>query len=77
MPLWHGQVPFCYWLMFKKSLSVPNYSITVCFKGKRINGGVKYGLEIPAEYVFYGNDKAIQLAKRTLDSADGGKKVLR
>ena len=63
--------------MFKKSLSVPNYSITVCFKGKRINGGVKYGLEIPAEYVFYGNDKAIQLAKRTLDSADGGKKVLR
>ena len=36
-------------------------------------------LEIPAEYVFYGNEKAIQWAKRTLDGIDGNvkKKVLR
>ena len=56
--------------MFKKFPSLPNYSITVCVKGKRINCGVGYGLEIPAEYIFYGNEKAIQWAKRTLDAVD-------
>ena len=71
MLLWHGQVPFCYSLMFKKFLSLPNHSIRVCVKGKRINRGVGYGLEIPAEYIFYGNEKAIQWAKRTLDSVNG------
>ena len=34
----------------------PNHSIRVCVKGKRINRGVGYGLEIPAEYIFYGNE---------------------
>ena len=42
--------------MFKKFLSLPNRSISVCVKGKRINRGVGYGPEIPAEYkyIFYG-----------------------
>ena len=38
---------------------------------KRINRGVGYGPEIPAEYVFYGNEKALQWSKRTLDGVDG------
>ena len=71
MFLWHGQVPFCYSLMFKKFLTLPDYSIRVCVKGKRIDCGVVYGLEIPAEYIFYGNEKVIQWAKRTLDGVDG------
>ena len=71
MFLWHGQVPFCYSLMFKKFLTLPNYSIRVCVKGKRIDCGVVYGPEIPAEYIFYGNEKVIQWAKRTLDGVDG------
>ena len=50
--------------MFKKFLSPPNHSIKVCIKGKRINRGVGYGLEIPAEYIFYGNEKDIQWAKK-------------
>ena len=50
-----------------KFVSLPNRSIRVCLKGKRINHGVGYGLEIPAEHMFYGNEKAIQWAKRTLD----------
>ena len=54
-------------LMFMKFLSLPNHSIRVCLKGKRINRGVGYGLEIPAEHMVYGNQKAIQWAKRTLD----------
>ena len=29
------------------------------------------GFEIPTECIFYGNEKAIQWAKETLDGADG------
>ena len=43
--------------MFKKFLSLPNHSIRVCVKRKRINRGVGYGPEIPLEYIFYGNEK--------------------
>ena len=46
--------------MFKKFHSLPNRSIGVCVKGKRISCGVGYGPEIPAEYIFYGNEKTIQ-----------------
>ena len=60
--------------MFKKFLSLQNHIIRICVKGKRINRGVGYGLEIPAEYVFYGNEKAIQWAKRTFDGIDGNVK---
>ena len=65
--------------MLKKLLSLPNYSIRICVKGKGINRRVGYGLEIPARYISYGNEKAIQWAKRTLDGVDGNvkKKVLR
>ena len=65
--------------MFKKFLSLPNHSIRVGVKGKRINRGVGYGLKIPVEYIFYGDGKAIQWAKRTLDGVNGNvkKKVLR
>ena len=50
----------------------------MCVKGKRINCGVGFGLEIPAQYIFYGNEKAIQWTKRTLYGVDGNaqKKVL-
>ena len=50
---------FCYPLMFKKFLSLPNHNIRVCIKGKIINSGGGSGLEMPAEYIFYGNEKAI------------------
>ena len=64
--------------MLKKFLSLPNYSIRVHVKGKRINRGVGYGLEIPAEYIFYGNEKAIQWAERTLSGVDGNvKKIIK
>ena len=65
--------------MFKKFIFLPNHIIGVCVKGKRINRGVEYGLEIPAECIFYRNEKAIQWVKRALDCVDGNvkKKVLR
>ena len=58
--------------MLKKFISLPNHSIRVCVKGKRINRGVGYGLEIPAEYMFYGNEKAIQWEKRMLKMVSMG-----
>ena len=54
--------------MLQKCLLLPNYSIRVCLTGKIIDGGIGYGLEFPAEYMFYTNVKAIKWAKRTLDS---------
>ena len=52
-----------------------NTCIGVCVKEKeRINHGVGDGLEIPAEYIFYGNEKATQWAKGALDGLDGNVK---
>ena len=38
--------------------------------GKRINRGAGYGLEIPVDCVFNGNEKALQWAKKNLDDID-------
>ena len=65
--------------MFKNFLSLPNHSIRVCVKGKRINRGVGYGLELPTEYIFYGNGKVFQCAKKTSDGVEmnGGKEMVK
>ena len=65
-----GQVPFLYSSTFKNFLSLPNHTIRVLVTGKRINRGTGYGLEIPVEYVFNGNEKALQWAKKNLDNID-------
>ena len=36
----------------------------------RINHGAGYDLEIPVEYVFNGNEKALQWAKKSVDDID-------
>ena len=45
--------------------------------GNRMNHGAGCGLEIPVEYVFNGNEKALQWAKKNLDNinANVNKKV--
>ena len=63
-------VPFLYSSTFKKSLSLPNHTIRVLVTGMRINRDAGYGLEIPVEYVFNGNEKALQWAKKNLDNID-------
>ena len=50
------------------------FALRVCLTWKRINRGVEYGPENAGEYVFYGNEKAIQWAKKTLEGADGNVK---
>ena len=75
MLLWHRQVPFCYSIMFKKFLSLPNHRIRECVKGKGINRGVGYGLELPAEYIFHRNEKANRWAKGISDGVNGNVRV--
>ena len=65
-----GHVPFLYSSTFKKFLSLPNHTIRVLVTGKRINRSSGYGLEIPVEYVFNGNEKALQWVKKNLDNID-------
>ena len=76
MFLWHGQVPFYYLLMFKKIFFLPNHNIKryVSSEKKRINRWVGYGLEIPTEDRFCGNERAINWANRALDGVDGNVK---
>ena len=51
--------------------SLPNHTIRVLVTGKRTKWGAGYGLEIPVEYVFNGNEKALQRAKKkNLDNID-------
>ena len=38
--------------------------------GNRINHGAGYGLEIPVEYAFNGNEETLQWAKKDLDYID-------
>ena len=38
---------------------------------KELNEELDMDFEIPAECIFYGNEKAIQWTKGTLDGADG------
>lgn len=42
----------------------------VLVTGKRINQGAGNGLEIPVEYVFNDNEKALQWAKKNLNNID-------
>ena len=50
--------------------SLLNHTIRMSVTGKRINRGAGYGLEIFVEYVFNGNEKALQWAKKNLDNID-------
>ena len=50
--------------------SLLNHTIRMSVTGKRINRGAGYGLEILVEYVFNGNEKALQWAKKNLDNSD-------
>ena len=63
-------VPFCYSSLFMKFLSLPYHCIKVCVEGKRVNRGAGYGLEIPAEYTFVGNEKVIEWLKKGIAKVD-------
>ena len=45
-------------------LFLSHCALDIFVTGKRVNRVVKYGLEIPAKFHFYGPGKAIKLAKK-------------
>ena len=45
-------------------LSLPHFTLDIFATGKQVNHGGEYGLEIPADFHFYGPEKAIKLAKK-------------
>ena len=45
-------------------LSLSRCTLDIFATGKRVNHGGEYGLEIPANFSFYGPEKAIKLAKK-------------
>ena len=47
-------------------LKLPNSKLSCKVKGKRLNRGAGYGLEIPVIYTFSGHEKAIEWIKRTV-----------
>ena len=46
-----------------KFLKLPNSKLSCKVKGKRLNRGAGYGLEIPVIYTFNGHEKAIKWIK--------------
>ena len=46
-----------------KFLKLPNSKLSCKVKGKRLNRGAGYGLEIPVIYTFNGHEKAIEWIK--------------
>ena len=44
-------------LFVSKFFKAGNKQRKDCCKGKRVNRGAGYGLEIPCEYIFYGDTK--------------------
>ena len=61
---------------FQEIFFLSNHNIKkyVSKEKKRINRWVGYGLEIPTEYRFYGNERALNWAKTALDGVDGNVK---
>ena len=45
-------------------LSLSHCTLDIFATEKRVNYGIEYGLKIPANFHFYGHEKAIKLAKK-------------
>ena len=65
-----GHVPLNYAPIFHRFLKLPNHRIRCRVTGERINRGGGYGLEIPADYIFLGDAKAIRWISGRISSID-------
>ena len=52
-------------------LSLPHCALDIFVTGKRINRGGEYGLEIRANFYFYGPEKAINWLKNKINKIEG------
>ena len=65
-----GHVPLNYAPIFKRFLSLPNHHIRCRVTGKRVNRGGGFGLEVPVDYIFLGDKKAIKWLASRISSID-------
>ena len=65
---WHVPL-YCSKLAFK-FLQFQNHSIHVAGTGKRVNRGTGLGLEIPADYFFYGDSRVTAWLKNSFENLD-------
>ena len=63
-------VPLNYAPIFKRFLSLPNHHIRCRVTGKRVNRGGGFGLEVPVDYIFFGDKKAIKWLASRISSID-------
>ena len=54
-----GHVPKNLSKIFKIFLTLPNCAIKWKVTGKRLNRGAGYGLEIPVQYIFFGQERLL------------------
>ena len=62
--------------VFKKFRSLPYSSIKCKVVGKRINRGTGYGLEVPMDLSFYGDDRAIKWAQKHISPIKADKDTI-
>ena len=65
-----GHVPFCWSRVATKFLQFPNHQIHVTVTRKRVNRGAGFGLEIPVNYIFYGNSRVIFWLEKNLNKLE-------
>ena len=65
-----GHVPLYWSKLALKFLQFRNHSIRVAVTGKRVNRGAGLGLEIPADYFFYGDSRVIAWLKNSIEKLD-------
>ena len=65
-----GHVPIYLSKVFSRFLRLPNHQIRCRVVGKRINRGAGCGLEVPVEYLFSGDVRAMNWLRGRLKSID-------
>ena len=70
-----GHVPLNWSKFAAKFLHFLNHHIRVVVTRSQLNPGAKFGLEIPRDYIFYGNSTVTICLKKALEKVDNSLNV--
>ena len=65
-----GHIPLNWSKLAAKFMQFPNHHIRVVVTGKQVNRGAEFGLEIPLDYIFYGDSIVASWFKKALEKVD-------
>ena len=65
-----GHVPLYWSELAAKFLRFPNHKINVTVTDKRCNRGAGLGLEVPVDYMFYGDVRVLEWLKKNIEKKD-------